>query len=43
MRYLLDSNAIIDIFREHERVTNKYQLASIKRSDIAICSIVIMK
>ena len=40
MWYLLDSNAIIDIFREHEKVTNKYQLASIKRSEIAICSIV---
>ena len=40
MRYLLDSNAIIDIFRGHEKVTNKYQLASIKRSEIAICSIV---
>ncbi len=40
MRYLLDSNAIIDIFREHEKVTNKYQLASIKRCEIAICSIV---
>ena len=40
MRYLLDSNAIIDIFREHEKVTNKYQLASIKRSEIAICSMV---
>ena len=30
---MLDSNAIIDIFREHEKVTNKYQLASIKRSE----------
>lgn len=40
MRYLLDSNAVIDILRDDEKVTAKYQLETIKRNEIAICSIV---
>ena len=40
MRYLLDSNAVIDILRDDEKVAAKYQLETIKRNEIAICSIV---
>ena len=40
MRYLLDSNAVINILRDDEKVAAKYQLETIKRNEIAICSIV---
>lgn len=40
MKYLLDSNAVIDILRDDKKVALKYQLETIKRNEIAICSIV---
>ena len=40
MKYLFDSSAVIDILRSDEKVAAKYQLESIKRNELSICSIV---
>lgn len=40
MKYLLDSNVVIDILRKNENVTKKYKLELIKDNEISICSIV---
>lgn len=40
MRYLLDTNVVIDILRDNEIVSQRYQVATIKKSKIFICPIV---
>ncbi len=43
MRYLLDTNVIIDILHNVESVSRNYQLQSIKGNEIVLCSIVYYK
>ena len=40
MSYLLDTNVVIDILRNNETVVKRYQLETLKRSEIFICPIV---
>ena len=40
MRYLLDSNTVIDILRSYKKVKIKYQLESIKGNEVVICSVI---
>lgn len=40
MRYLLDTNVVIDILRDNKDVARRYQLETLKRSRIFICPIV---
>ena len=40
MRYLLDTNVVIDILRDNEIVSQRYRLETLKRSKIFICPIV---
>ena len=40
MRYLLDSNAVIDMLRGNENILNKYNAESKNRNKIFICPIV---
>ncbi len=40
MRYLLDTNVIIDILRDDEKVIRRYQVETIKKNKIFICPIV---
>ncbi|MBR2520493.1 MAG: PIN domain-containing protein [Selenomonadaceae bacterium] len=40
MRYLLDTNVIIDILRGNENVVQRYQIETIKKNKIFICPIV---
>ena len=40
MRYLLDTNVVIDILRDNKNVTRCYQLETLKRSKMYICPIV---
>ncbi|MBR1646052.1 MAG: PIN domain-containing protein [Selenomonadaceae bacterium] len=40
MRYLLDTNVIIDILHDDEKVSRRYQIETIKKNRIFICPIV---
>lgn len=40
MRYLLDTNVVIDILRDNKDVAQRYQIETIKKSKIFICPIV---
>ena len=40
MRYLLDTNVVIDILRNDKVVEKRYRLETLKRSEIFICPIV---
>lgn len=40
MRYLLDTNVVIDILRNDRVVEKRYRLETLKRSEIFICPIV---
>ena len=40
MRYLLDTNVVIDILRDNPVVTSRYQTETVKRNEIVICPIV---
>ena len=40
MRYLLDTNVVIDILRGNKTILQNYQIETIKRSKIFICPIV---
>ena len=40
MRYLLDTNVVIDILRGNQNVTQRYQIETIKKSKIFTCPIV---
>ena len=40
MRYLLDTNVVIDILRDNKDVTRHYQIETLKRNKILICPIV---
>ena len=40
MRYLLDTNVVVDILRDNVDVTRRYQLETMKRSKMFICPIV---
>ena len=40
MRYLLDTNVVIDILRDNKDVVRHYQIETLKRNEIVICPIV---
>ena len=40
MRYLLDTNVVIDILRDDKAVVQRYRLETLKRNKIFICPIV---
>ena len=40
MRYLLDTNVVIDILRDNKNVARHYQIETLKRNRMVICPIV---
>lgn len=40
MRYLLDTNVVIDILRDNKDVARRYQIETLKRNKMVICPIV---
>ena len=40
MRYLLDTNVVIDILRDNSVVTERYQTETVKRNEMCICPVI---